>query len=823
MKKQFLVFYLAIFLLLPSIIWADCDDDRFKCGNGKHTITWSKCYDWSEFSCTACHSQNFLEHDWECNGYNAEVCKTDSTERADGCSYPDEVEIAGVRVKTPKNGFDQFFTEACNQHDICYATFGRSREKCDDDFSTNMNSICRAYPDSINIPGVIGMAGCLSWAEIFYSAVSRSDEGKKSHKKGQDWAVKECIPNPPKNCIELYDPSNYNFDYKTGVDVDRGGKRICNSDVNIWLPDNLQQRVSSFLCGEGIEKVRLNNQREDINITLSCPVKDLSKYGFNDKATDITVLGPPTSNCVDLYDDSDFKGEIKTVCDFGNQTLADIWKNRVSSFKCGDGIEKVKLFDTDNNVKILECSQIQSSMKDHDFDNKTTRVELVKFPLPNNCVDLYDSGNFTGEVVTVCGIGSEHSLFPFTHSVSSIKCGNDIKKVSLIDKYRGGRITLGCEQPIDNLQDTEFNNRGTHISLNDGAVYDNCVDFFEGENFSREVITVCGFSNHSLGSLRNRLSSIKCGSDIGHIKLSSSTGEEKILNCSRGIYSLQEHGFDNKTSSLKLGNCVQLYEGTYLNRAGRGASISICGFEKHSLPENWKNRVSSIKCDNSVEKIKLIDNNGDSKTLNCTTPINDLHALGFGNKATTVEPLHKSERTIVFIYGQTNQGQDMFIRGGIDWVYAKNVLGRDCSQDKWLCAIPIEHSLFKDHVQRANDHYLDWYGEESGQGLGVEGSPLVWTTNNTNHGTSVINEGYGYTPINEWGDHYWMLDVEMDCSKTNNGWFELKSYVSNGPGWEQDIHQSGTPYESNNHFAQCGKINVFKMNANNPIIIKDMH
>jgi alpha-amylase len=54
-----------------------------------------------------------------------------------------------------------------------------------------------------------------------------------------------------------------------------------------------------------------------------------------------------------------------------------------------------------------------------------------------------------------------------------------------------------------------------------------------------------------------------------------------------------------------------------------------------------------------------------------------------------------------------------------------------------------------------------------------------------------------------------MLDVMMDCGKTINGWFELKAFIKNGQGWENDINQAGKPYPSNNHFAQCGKVNRF--------------
>ena len=62
-----------------------------------------------------------------------------------------------------------------------------------------------------------------------------------------------------------------------------------------------------------------------------------------------------------------------------------------------------------------------------------------------------------------------------------------------------------------------------------------------------------------------------------------------------------------------------------------------------------------------------------------------------------------------------------------------------------------------------------------------------------------------------------MMDVVMDCAKgvqaAGESWFELKSFISNiGNGWEGNINQPDAPYQSHNHFAKCGKINVFRRN-----------
>lgn len=189
---------------------------------------------------------------------------------------------------------------------------------------------------------------------------------------------------------------------------------------------------------------------------------------------------------------------------------------------------------------------------------------------------------------------------------------------------------------------------------------------------------------------------------------------------------------------------------------------------------------------------------------------------------------HDFKRTVVFIYGDTQTGQDMFFRGGIDHDYANSQLGRNCQTWNYECAIPIVHNNLKNTTTvgwKASDKYLDWYDTmESYQDSTANGSAADWTTNywplSWGQKRTVLNDGYGEEPLNNYGDHYWMFDVDMDCSKTVNGWFEVKSYISNGPGFESNVSQAGTPYSSGNHFGQCGKINVFQRD-NNSVTISD--
>jgi alpha-amylase len=172
----------------------------------------------------------------------------------------------------------------------------------------------------------------------------------------------------------------------------------------------------------------------------------------------------------------------------------------------------------------------------------------------------------------------------------------------------------------------------------------------------------------------------------------------------------------------------------------------------------------------------------------------------------------------------------MFLRGGIDHGYAESVLGRTCATaggPTYECSLPIQHNNSLNSTTqpwKVNDNHLDWYDQREpgqdgwSQGIQAMGTAADWTTNDPGYGATVAVNGFGYEVLNQLhslGEHYWMLDVNMDCSKGvqfgGESWFELKAYIS-GVGWEGHINQSGTPYSSNNHFARCGKINIFQRN-----------
>ncbi|XP_041359720.1 alpha-amylase-like [Gigantopelta aegis] len=172
--------------------------------------------------------------------------------------------------------------------------------------------------------------------------------------------------------------------------------------------------------------------------------------------------------------------------------------------------------------------------------------------------------------------------------------------------------------------------------------------------------------------------------------------------------------------------------------------------------------------------------------------------------------------TVILVEKQTAPGQDLFIRGGIDH---NNMSGCSTNAQTSACAIPIRHRQLgsslhfaKVNVWSVGDSHLDWYGTESGQGSYrgrlADGTPALWTTNRHGH--------VGHSSYNRFGDHYWLVGVDMDCSRTRNGFFEVKAIV-NGV-WEHDglggrrcsgVGAADPPYSSANHWARCGFVNIF--------------
>src|SRR5688500_16123819 len=78
------------------------------------------------------------------------------------------------------------------------------------------------------------------------------------------------------------------------------------------------------------------------------------------------------------------------------------------------------------------------------------------------------------------------------------------------------------------------------------------------------------------------------------------------------------------------------------------------------------------------------------------------------------------QRTVILIRGETQDGQDMFVRGGIDHGVSKSLRGITCTNPdgtpNYACAIPLRHRNLRNATTspwKTNDGMLDWYGKEA--------------------------------------------------------------------------------------------------------------
>jgi hypothetical protein len=190
---------------------------------------------------------------------------------------------------------------------------------------------------------------------------------------------------------------------------------------------------------------------------------------------------------------------------------------------------------------------------------------------------------------------------------------------------------------------------------------------------------------------------------------------------------------------------------------------------------------------------------------------NQVVVYGLGSPSAT--PTRDIRRTVVFLYGQTISGQDMFLRGGTKGGGPIRIRHRN-----WL----NPHT----NAYRWGDVNLDWSLGEPGQvtptGKFGGGSPMDWTTSPAQgQGQPYVSmAGFGIADENKIGANYWMLDVDMDCEQAfddgqGRKWFELKALIAPRPGPEADVTQTSNPmppYASPNHMGLCGMVNVFVAN-----------
>ncbi|XP_014674961.1 PREDICTED: alpha-amylase-like [Priapulus caudatus] len=189
-----------------------------------------------------------------------------------------------------------------------------------------------------------------------------------------------------------------------------------------------------------------------------------------------------------------------------------------------------------------------------------------------------------------------------------------------------------------------------------------------------------------------------------------------------------------------------------------------------------------------------------------------------------------AERTIIMLKKNTVVSEEVFIHGGRD----------DGS------AIPISHVCDSSYatsynVWKVNDLKLDWGLEEKTQAIYKDpnrhnatyrpkGTPTWWTTSDPS------NDAFHYA--NKFGEGYWIVELDMDCTVLPSGWFQMKGVQGDKDNWHHyyigkyvgSVHTNEAlegaqgwcdgsaggkhPFSSDmlNHAGKCGKMNVFEWN-----------
>jgi alpha-amylase len=162
-----------------------------------------------------------------------------------------------------------------------------------------------------------------------------------------------------------------------------------------------------------------------------------------------------------------------------------------------------------------------------------------------------------------------------------------------------------------------------------------------------------------------------------------------------------------------------------------------------------------------------------------------------------------SVRTVIFMKKQTVSGQDIFVKGGHDAGLVPSPYPSMSEPITYLNTLNETTAAIK-----AADASLDW-GSESALDWTTNSWPVSWGTKRT-----YANDGYGEDPENNWGAHWWKFDVMMDGS--DGEWYEFKAFMREGSTewWESDRSQSGTPYNTINHWGKKGYITRCEYNQN---------
>ncbi|MCK4762994.1 MAG: hypothetical protein KAW12_12425 [Candidatus Aminicenantes bacterium] len=77
----------------------------------------------------------------------------------------------------PDKPFGSDFTDACNKHDTCYSTPGKSKKECDNQFNKNMGKVCKDKKGKKRLKCEV--------SRVIYHRAVKKKLGKKAYDKAQ--------------------------------------------------------------------------------------------------------------------------------------------------------------------------------------------------------------------------------------------------------------------------------------------------------------------------------------------------------------------------------------------------------------------------------------------------------------------------------------------------------------------------------------------------------------------------------------------------------------------------------------------------------------
>lgn len=167
-------FAATVLIGTAEVARADCPDKLIGANDRSGKYQWQgQCLKIT--GCRPCGPVHTRNIKYKTKGYGKCSRNKIASKRADGCSAPSG-KYKKLYLSTP---YKKKFKAACDEHDVCYATYGKKKRDCDKAFDRNMADMCKRAGK-----------GCKPMAYAFFNAVFLA--GLPSYRNGQKYANENC-------------------------------------------------------------------------------------------------------------------------------------------------------------------------------------------------------------------------------------------------------------------------------------------------------------------------------------------------------------------------------------------------------------------------------------------------------------------------------------------------------------------------------------------------------------------------------------------------------------------------------------------------------